>query len=373
MGFLKRLFDREGGQAPAVNPVETFNQAKDLAAQAGSRQVVLIRPDLSLLALACPDAHSIPDDVIQQIESIVPSSVKRNIAVVTDTRVAPSGARAEVDSPAWTGVGKDIPFFGILNGLGCIGHAVWIFDASADLGIACRDADILIIDSGVSQRVPEPSLDSARRAMRTPTIFVHDRETFKLSPVPPTAPKAGSWELVFDEARTRTRQGEQCRIVFVRHDQSLLCMPCIPRSGMTKEQLSQAHRVIPQGTVRNVAVIASTELAADPSDSQSPQVVAQLRAAGRSIPFFGLLLNLASAGNPLWIFDGGPEMIVPGCRNADLLFIDSALADRIPMKMLDEAAGVMRSANIAVYDRNSRKIALIRSLGGSMDKLVFRD
>lgn len=124
---------------------------------------------------------------------------------------------------------------------------------------------------------------------------------------------------------------------------------------------------------RNVAVIASPELIPDPSDSQVPPTVAQLRAAGRTIPFFGLLLNLASAGNPTWVFDGSREIVAPGCRNADLLFIDSALADTIPMKALDHAVGVMRSANMAVYDRNSRKLALIRGLGGSMDKLVFRD
>ena len=101
--------------------------------------------------------------------------------------------------------------------------------------------------------------------------------------------------------------------------------------------------------------------------------VAQLRAAGKAIPFFGLLLNLASAGNPLWIFEGQKEAVPHGCRQADLLFIDSILADKLTTNTLDQAAHVMRSGNIAVYDRSSRKIALIRHVGATQDKLEFRD
>jgi hypothetical protein len=366
MDILKRVFARA---EPERQVSAAFREARNLAGKTSSRQVVVIRPDLSLLALACPDAGSIPENVLQQVESIVPSSVKRNIAVVTETVFAPAGSKAEVGSPAWIGVGKDLPFFGILNGLGCIGHTVWIFDVSADLGIACNDADILIIDGAVSERIPEASLDVARGVIRTPNIFVHDRQTFHLRPLRARGQKSVGWDTLLDEARARTTRG----IVFVRADQSLLYMPCIPRKAMTRDQLANAHRVIPEGVPRNVAVIASTELVSDPLDSQTPPAVALLRAAGRTIPFFGLLLNLASAGNPTWIFDGSRETLVPGCRNADLLFIDSGLADKIPMKALDEAAGAMRSANIAVYDRNSRKIALLRSLGSSIDKLVFRD
>src|SRR5260370_25126923 len=316
MQFLKRVFGRPESerQAPA-SPQAAFDQAKTLASEINSRQVVLVRPDLSPLALACPAAGSMPEAVIKQVESIVPSSVKRNIAVVTQTGFAPAASRAEVGSPAWTAVEKDLPFFGILNGLGCIGHTVCLFDAAADMAIACRNADILIIDGEVYDRVPESSLDVARGVMRNRSIFVHDRQTFQLRPVAPKAPTGVSWAAVFDEARARTRQGEQYRIVLVRADQSLLSLPCIPHKAMTTHRLAQAHRVIPEGVARNVAVIASTELVADSSDSQSPSAVPQLRAAGRTITFFGLLLNLASAGNALWIFDGSRESVVPGCRN----------------------------------------------------------
>lgn len=366
------LGSAEPGREALYSPLEAFDHARALAGDVNSRQLVLIRPDLSLLALACPDAGSMPQSLIELAESILPSSRKRNIAVVTDAGFAPAGSRAEVGSIAWTSAGKSFSFFGILTGLGCIGHSVCIFDVSADLEMACRDADILIIDGGVSELIPESSLDVARGVMRTPSIFVHDRQTFQLRPVPPPGAKLISWDALFDEARMRTRQGNRSEIVLVRADRSLLVLSCIPRQAMTKDHLTQAHRIIPERVPRNVAVIASTELAPDHSGNQVAPAVAQLRAAGRTIPFFGLVLNLASVGNPTWVFDATPDTIVPGCRNADVLFIDGALADKIPMKTLDEAAAAMRSANIAVYDRNSRKIAPVRSLSGSTEKLAFR-
>lgn len=373
MDFLKRVFGGAEPNRPApATPLEAFDQAKALASELHSRQVALLRPDLSLLALACPDAASLSPSVLQMAEDILPSTVKRKIAVVADTSFAPAGSRAELGSPAWTSVGNDLPFFGILTGLGCIGHTVWIFDVTVDMAIACRDADVLIIDGGVAERVPESSMDAARGVMRTGNIFVHDRQSFQLRPLSPPGLAAGKWDAVFEQARTHTMKGDRPQIVLVRPDR-LVLLPCIPRQAMTPGHVAQALRIIPAGAPRNVVAIASTELAEDASDSQVAPAVAQLRAAGRAIPFFGLLLNLASVGNPTWIFDANPEAIVPGCRNADLLFIDSALANKIPAKAVDDAAAAMRSANIAVYDRASKKIGFLRSLGGASEPIVFRD
>jgi hypothetical protein len=97
------------------------------------------------------------------------------------------------------------------------------------------------------------------------------------------------------------------------------------------------------------------------------------RAAGKAIPFFGLLLNLASLGNPTWIFEGQPEALEAGCRQADLLFIDSTLADRLTTTQIDAAARVMQSANIVVYHRETRQMAFLHIVSGSQDKMEFRD
>src|SRR5947209_7289346 len=167
-----------------MSPAETFDRARSLAADGNARQAVLVSPDLALTLYACPDRGSLPDSVIRQMESIVPSSVSRNIAVVTSTDFAPPGeSRVDVGSALWIAAGEALPFFGLLNGLACIGHSVWIFDRSADIEAACRDADLLIVDSEVLESIPAAALDAARQVMRNPQIMVHDRATFRLQPL----------------------------------------------------------------------------------------------------------------------------------------------------------------------------------------------
>jgi hypothetical protein len=79
-------------------------------------------------------------------------------------------------------ISKAIPFFGMLLGFAYIGHAVWVFEGhSSALGHGCRNADVLLVDGAM---VPFLQLDwqtVASRVMRRPEIYVHDRQTFRLS------------------------------------------------------------------------------------------------------------------------------------------------------------------------------------------------
>jgi hypothetical protein len=353
---------------------EVFDKARKLASDRDIRQVVLVRPDLSLLILACPAAGSMPRQVIDQMEAIVSSATPRHIAVIAPTSFAPSGGRAEVGSSDWTAVGKAIPFFGLLNGLAYIGHSLWIFNGSpAEIEAGCREADLLIVDSEAAGSFSPSSIEVACKAMRRAEILIHDRATFQLRPIAPRADSTLSWSHVLESARRAALKGERSRLILVQPDKSLLPLPCIPLKAMSADHLAQARRIVPEGTARNIAVIASTELALDAADTSAPLSVRQLRAAGKAIPFFGLLLNLASAGNPVWIFDGRPESIEAGCREADLLFIDSALAGQITTGALNEAAKAMRSENIAVYDRNSREFGFLRQVAKTADQIEYRD
>ena len=356
MGIFSRVFRNPDATRDSS---AAFHAARTLAA---TRNVVVVRPDLSLLALACPAPDSMPSDVVQQMEGIVPSSVKRSIAVITPTAGMPSLAKAEVGSPAWTEVGRTIPFFGLLNGLSYIGHTVWAFDPASAVEAGCKDADVVIIDSVVA----DSSLDAVRQVMRDSSIFIHDRATFRLQPA---AAEPAGWAEVFEKARACTAQGQ---IALIQPERTLLGLSCIPRKAMTSSHLAQAHLLIPEGIARNVAVIAPTRLAPDASDAGLSPAVARLRAAGRAIPFFGLLLNLASAGNPVCVFEGNDESVAFGCRGADLLFIDSVFANQLTTRTVERAAGVMRSENIGVYDRGSNRIRLLRHVGPSQDKLEFR-
>jgi hypothetical protein len=71
MGLLSRVF----GQSPPPKPgpateQEAFDQARALASDERSRQVVLVRTDLPLFCLACSAPGSVPSEVVAQMEAI---------------------------------------------------------------------------------------------------------------------------------------------------------------------------------------------------------------------------------------------------------------------------------------------------------------
>jgi hypothetical protein len=67
-------------------------------------------------------------------------------------------------------------------GLSTIGHAIWVFDAGPAhlLTAACRDADVLIVDSERLAALPEHWQESAVKEMRHRQVLVHDRATYQL-------------------------------------------------------------------------------------------------------------------------------------------------------------------------------------------------
>jgi len=96
---------------------------------------------------------------------------------------------AVIAETAWTAgavslqtANENIPFFGLLMGLGIIGHAVWIFDAASTtlLSAGCAQADFLIVDSARLDSLPPGWEAFAAKAMRNPQILVHDRATHRL-------------------------------------------------------------------------------------------------------------------------------------------------------------------------------------------------
>ena len=169
--------DRKGVSHPRYATWESV-VAKVREATSGGKYVALIRPDRSYLLMGTPQRKQIPENVVQSIEKLVPPQVKRTIAVIADTYFTwmQDGA-----TPSLQGTAREIPFFGMLMGLGCIGHTVYVFPGVGEsLEAGCKDADLLIVDEA-----QVPFLDSDWRAtaasvMRGPNVLVHDRATFKL-------------------------------------------------------------------------------------------------------------------------------------------------------------------------------------------------
>ena len=117
-----------------------------------------------------------PKEQVAGMERMIPTAVKRNIAVLAFTEI---GGLADAAS-----MNAAIPFFGLLLGIAYIGHAVWIFEGHPTaLAAGCRNADALIVDSGMIPFLQPDWAEVASRAMRNKGIYLHDRATFSLRPV----------------------------------------------------------------------------------------------------------------------------------------------------------------------------------------------
>jgi hypothetical protein len=151
---------------------------------ASGKYVGVIRPDRSYLLVAPPPKDSVPRQMVQMMEKLVPPRPLRNIGVIADTYFAFNVSGRIPNLPSLVEIGQSIPFFGMLLGLASIGHSVCVFPGTDEsLVPGCKDADLLVVDDA---QVPSLAADwkqSAKAAMRSPNILVHDRASFKLTPV----------------------------------------------------------------------------------------------------------------------------------------------------------------------------------------------
>jgi len=170
-------------------------------------------------------------------------------------------------------------------------------------------------------------------------------------------------EAVFQDAR-KMASGEKGErgLVIVRPDRKLLLLPALAASPELDAQAAQVERLIPSAVKRSVCVIADTSFTAEKPS---------LTATGKAIPFFGNLLSLSYIGHAVWIFEGHASALTAGCRDADVLFVDSAVVPLLPPGWEDEASKAMRNANILIQDRGTFKLRVARRAGQAGDRLEF--
>lgn len=148
-----------------------FSRARAAAAQTRvgedgieHRQVIIITPGRLLIAKDCPLAGDIPTKQLAQLSELVPPQPCINIAVFAYTYL----------DALKTDIRRAIPFFDFLLGFAAIGHAVWVFEGhTSALGAGCRDADLLLVDSGMLPALEANNPDwraQALQAMRGDTV-----------------------------------------------------------------------------------------------------------------------------------------------------------------------------------------------------------
>ena len=137
--------------------------------------MVIVRSDGQYLLLPALPTDSVKAEMVAAVERMLPSTTKRNVAVIADT------SWATADVPTLQTANHAIPFFGLLMGLASIGHSVWIFDGTgAAFELGCREADVLIVDSACLTILAHDWQGNAAKVMRNPQILVHDRASYQL-------------------------------------------------------------------------------------------------------------------------------------------------------------------------------------------------
>ncbi|MEO8597241.1 MAG: hypothetical protein ABI759_28240 [Candidatus Solibacter sp.] len=166
------------------------------------------------------------------------------------------------------------------------------------------------------------------------------------------------------EVFARIRQAAAEGIAILKPDRTHIAMPRLEPSGELREVAASMSRLVDGSVVRNIAVIACTAFAPGAGDAPG------LAEISDAIPFLGMLVGLSYIGHAVWVFEGHATALAFGCRDADLLLVDSALCAQMGKDWEGICAASMRNANILVHRRDNLQLALVRSAAAG-DGLQF--
>src|SRR5438552_3784600 len=164
-------------------------------------------------------------------------------------------------------------------------------------------------------------------------------------------------DALFETARQAARgEGEQPpgahgrHVIIVTPGRMLKFQPCPPPGSMADASVQSVERMISSKVPRNIAAIAYNELEALQKE------------AGRVIPFLGFLLGFAYIGHTVWVFEGHPSALAAGCREADVVLVDSAMLPHLQPDWAAVAVKAMRHPEIYIHDRATYSLKKLRPL-----------
>jgi hypothetical protein len=168
-------------------------------------------------------------------------------------------------------------------------------------------------------------------------------------------PRYTTWDAVVAKVREMTAGGKYVGVI--RPDRSYLLLAPPPKDSVPPQMVQMMAKMVPPRPPRTIGVIADTHFAFNVG-GRTPNVPS-LAETGQAIPFFGMLLGLASIGHSVCVFPGTEESLESGCKQADLLVVDDAQIPALAADWQAVAAAAMRSPNIVVHDRASFKLTAV--------------
>lgn len=249
------------------------------------------------------------------------------------------------------------------------GEPVTLLDLEAVFTEAREDETPVLFEREHPEAALSPEAEAVLKLIRAHRLRISLGGSDQSSAEAPKVVELPVMDNLFAKLR---RQSAQIRgISLLRPDRSSFVLAA-PAPGTIPEMMTSAvTALVPPGKSRNIAAIAAPgSLVGDPA---APPTLADV---ARQVPFFGLLVALAYTGNVAWIFDaslatGSAGIISAGCRDADVLMLDSDALPALPRGWQESAGAAMRNANILVFDRSRQKLGALRTAGEVGGQLEF--
>jgi hypothetical protein len=169
-------------------------------------------------------------------------------------------------------------------------------------------------------------------------------------------PRETSWENVFAKVRAATAGGKYVGIV--RPDRTYLLLAPPPKGSVPEQLAKSLEQLVPRVPSRNIGIVADTYFA-----MKTGGAIPTLPEANEAIPFFGMILGFGYLGHSIDVFQGTPEILAAGCKDTDLLLIDSAALPSLPADWKQTAIAALRNANIVIHDRATFQLRQANSAG----------
>jgi hypothetical protein len=189
---------------PQVDPVADFAgcmaKARELSSgvidvpgqEKGQCRVALIMPGRLIMAIPCPPAGAVTNEMLMGVRQIVPSDPKLAITVIGFNDITKQNALTPEQ------INGLIPFLGYLVGLAYDGHNVVVFEGHPSaLQAGCKNADLLIVDQRMILFLQNDCGRSASSVMKTQRILVFgsDGPLAEIDPASPPSIQAEPQEL----------------------------------------------------------------------------------------------------------------------------------------------------------------------------------